>query len=235
MARTDAAQTFTGTQTITTIGGLTTVTGTGALSITGGAGNATITGGTGASRTITLNATTSGSAVSQVLVGTEGAVDFGATTGNPIFNFWGNGTNNTMWFQHNSGLTLLYGNPLRFAAAGTSTATLSHNASGVLQVGTGTTGNALGALLLAIITIGASGTALANVRILTSSAMVGGTVTVTDTAAISTTKYFPIVKIIGTVTVPSTCYASTINVGASVVLTAGVPTDTSTWYVLAIN
>lgn len=86
IARTDAAQTFTGTQTVTAIAGLST--------LTGNAGNMTITSGTGNSRTMALQTTTSvGTATTALTLGADqsattagsltvaGAATLGASTG----------------------------------------------------------------------------------------------------------------------------------------------------------
>ncbi len=220
-----------------TIGGLTTVTGAGAMSLTGGAGNMTITSGTGNSRTLILR-TTNSSGTAQTVLTLNSLQEATLSGGLMYFSggsslYVGAAGGELVLNNVSGGATSIYGTSLRFRTSGLDPAVTVSSAGAVAVLGTLAVTGA--SALTGGVTIGSTGTAITSHRILTSGAMVGGTVTVTDTAAASTTKYFPIVKTIGTVTVPSACYASTINVGASVVLTASVPTDTSTWYIIAIN
>lgn len=77
IARTDAAQAFTGTQTFS--GTIDVPTLTSASSITGGAGNMTITSGTGNSRTMILKTTTSGgTATTALTLGADQSATFAA-------------------------------------------------------------------------------------------------------------------------------------------------------------
>ena len=80
-----------------------------------------------------------------------------------------------------------------------------------------------------------SGTAIKNIRHGVSGAMTAGTVTVTDAGCTANTRYFFTCHTIGTVTIPSSYYASTRTASTSFVITSSQPTDTSTVDWLAIE
>jgi hypothetical protein len=69
----------------------------------------------------------------------------------------------------------------------------------------------------------------------TSGAMTAGVVTVNTTAVTANSLIFAIPKALGTVTVPSSVYVSSITAGTSFTLTSSAATDTSTWNWWLIN
>lgn len=85
------------------------------------------------------------------------------------------------------------------------------------------------------ILVGTAGTAVVNIRHGITTALVGGTLAVTDTASTANTRYFLTAHTLGTVAVPSAYYVSARSAGATFTITASAPTDTSTIDWLAIE
>lgn len=79
------------------------------------------------------------------------------------------------------------------------------------------------------------GTSVKSIRHGTTSALIAGTTTVSDTATTANTRYFFSVHTLGTITVPTDYYVSTRNAGTSFVISSAMVTDTSTLDYLAIE
>lgn len=76
--------------------------------------------------------------------------------------------------------------------------------------------------------VGTAGNGITNIRYGTSGAMTSGAVTVSDTGATASTRYFLTAHALGTVSVPSAYYVSARSAGTSFTITASAATDTST-------
>jgi hypothetical protein len=92
-----------------------------------------------------------------------------------------------------------------------------------------------GATLYGNTIIGTAGTAITNIRHGVSGAMVLGVVTVTDTGCTANTRYFFTTATLGTITAPSTYWASTRTASTSFVITSNQLTETGTVHWLAIE
>lgn len=116
-------------------------------------------------------------------------------------------------------------------ATGAKKIRLEHNGTnGIISTNSGTITHT------SVVNFGATnGTNITNVRHGISSAMVGGTVTVTDAGCTANTRYHLIPHTLGTVAVPQAAYVSTRNAGTSFVITSASLTDTSTWDWMAIE
>jgi hypothetical protein len=110
---------------------------------------------------------------------------------------------------------------------------LARDSAGVVRVTDGSTGR--GALKTGSLTVGTAGTSVANIRHGVSGTMTLGVVTVTDTGCTANTRYFFTTATLGTITAPSTYWASTRTASTSFVITSNQLTETGTVHWLAIE
>jgi len=130
-------------------------------------------------------------------------------------------------------------------AEGTKDLSIGRNAAGILQIGNGaanasgsltcTNGTFAGTLSVTGNTTLGTGTAIKNIRHGVSGAMVAGVVTVTDTGCTANTRYFFTQFTQGTVTSPSSYWASTRTASTSFVITSNQLTETGTVHWTAIE
>lgn len=104
-----------------------------------------------------------------------------------------------------------------------------------LGAATAFTATATSFVISGTIKVGPNGTALANVRCGTSTAMASGSVVVTDPGTTAATVYFFTAHTLGTITLPVAYRTSARSVGSSFTIQSGSAVDTSTVDWLAIN